>query len=97
MPTVDTYGNLNSRTQNKEDLIDFYQKPKPELNVEFKPNAPSKFRILSSNDESEGNEVNEIFKNTVGASETPSRTPSSTTSVNTTILGPSGGNPKDES
>jgi hypothetical protein len=97
MPTVDTYGNINSRTQNKDDLIDFYHKAKPELNVEFKPNSASKFRILSNNDESEGNEVNEIFKNTVGAGDTPSQTPSSTTSVNTTILGPNGGIQKDES
>lgn len=46
MPTVDTYGNINSGAQTKTDIIDFYQKARPELNVDLVPQVPSKFRIL---------------------------------------------------
>lgn len=96
MPTVDTYGNINSGTQNKTDIIDFYQKAKPELILQLNSQPTSKFRILSNNDELENSELHEIFKNTVGNENTPSKTPSMTTSVNTTILGPNGNNNKNE-
>jgi hypothetical protein len=88
MPTVDTYGNINSGTKKKSDYIDFYQTGKPELNIELMPQATSKFRILDNDNESGSNE---IFRNMIGNGDTPCRTPSITTSVNTTILGPNGG------
>lgn len=46
MPTVDTYGNMNSGTQTKTDIIDFYKNARPEMNIDLQPHAPSKFRIL---------------------------------------------------
>lgn len=90
MPTIDTYGNINSGAQNKTDIIDFYQKAKPELILQLNSQPTSKFRILSNNDALENSELNEIFKNTVGNENTPSKTPSMTTSVNTTLLGSNG-------
>ena len=89
MPTSDTYGNLNSGIHNKSNIIDFYGKARPELNVDLDPKNTSKFRILSSNEACENSELNEIFKNTVGG-ENISSTPSLTTSVNTTVLGSNG-------
>lgn len=88
MPTVDTYGNINNRTQNKTNIID-YSKARPELNIAGNSQTTSKFRILSNNEVCENNEINEIFKNTVGDN-ISSRTPSLATSVNTTVLGPNG-------
>lgn len=83
MPTADTYENLKNQTEDKEEIIDFYKRGRPELNVEIGAKGTSKFRILS-NDKCENNE---IFQNIVKTSETPTIRSSLTTSVNTTFLG----------
>lgn len=46
MPTVDTYGNMNSGAQTKTDIIDFYKNARPEMKIDLQPHVPSKFRIL---------------------------------------------------
>lgn len=91
MPTVDTYGNINTGTQSKTDIIDFYNRAKPELKIDCNPQGMSKFRILSSKQNSDNSEVKGIFKNTIASGDISSRTQSLATSVNTTILGPNGG------
>lgn len=91
MPTVDSYGNINSGVQNKTDIINFYKQARPELKIDCDPQSTSKFRILSSNyDDVDPHEVAEIFRNTMKHGDTSSIAPSSTTSVNTTILGSNG-------
>lgn len=78
---------MNSASENKNEIIDFYKHARPELKVERDPHATSKFRILSSNDAHDNSEITEIFRNSVKTSHTPTTTSSLTTSVNTTILG----------
>jgi hypothetical protein len=87
MKTADTWGNVNSASLNKNDVIDFYKNARPEMKVEHVPHATSKFRILSSNDAHETSEITEIFRNSVKKPGTPTITSSLATSVNTTILG----------
>jgi hypothetical protein len=87
MKTADTWGNVNSASENKNEIIDFYKNARPELKVERDPHTTSKFRILSSNDAHENSEITEIFRNSIKTSHTPTTTSSLTTSVNTTILG----------
>lgn len=86
MPTVDTYGNINNGTQSKTDIIDFYNRARPELKIDCNPQGPSKFRILSSKQKWDSSEIKDIFKNTAGGVDISSRTQSLATSVNTTIL-----------
>ena len=90
MPTIDTYGNMNSGTQSKTDIIDFYNRVKPELKIDWNPQGTSKFRILSSYQNRDNGEIKELFKNTSGGGDISSRTQSLATSVNTTIMGPNG-------
>lgn len=90
MPTVDTYENIKNETDDNGEIIDFYRRGRPDLDVETGPQGTSKFRILS-NDKCENNE---IFQNIAKTSETPTIRSSLTTSVNTTILG--GGAEHDE-
>ena len=49
MPTADTYENIKYQTDSNEENIDFYKK-KSNLKVENVSHTPSKFRILSNNE-----------------------------------------------
>jgi hypothetical protein len=46
LPTADTCGNMNSLSS-KNKAADFYKQARPELKVDLAPQATSKFRILS--------------------------------------------------
>ena len=89
MPTVDTYGNINSANHNKTNIIDFYSKARPEVKVDYSQG----FAKLNSNNEIFNiNDQNVMFKSMFNW-ERSSKTQSLATSVNTTFLG-SNGNPK---